>query len=127
MAVENTIVNTTKPLLSGRQYDYFRNVLHYILPGISATGFTGAQFWEIPNIEQIIGTSAIVMLILSLFLRYSKRSYTASDYRYDGTIKLEQDSNEKKIFSMEFNSDPHDFDQKKQVVFKVTSKYVSAS
>ena len=120
------VENTTKPLLSGRQYDYFKNVLHYILPGISATCFTGAQFLDIVNTEPIVGTSAIGMLVLSLFLRFSKRSYNASGTKYDGTIKLERDDNDKKIFSMEFNSDPHDFDQKKQVVFNV-SKYVSSS
>ena len=112
------VENTTKPLLSGRQYDYFRNVLHYILPGISATYFTSAKFFEIDNTEPIVGTSAIVMLILSLFLRFSKRSYNASDAKYDGNIMVEH-KGATKVFSLNLSSDPLELHKKDKVTFKV--------
>jgi len=55
-----------------------------------------------------------------LILGYSKRSYNASEVKYDGTIDVEQ-LEDKKVFSLNLNSDPEKLDTKDQLIFKVNS------
>lgn len=109
------------PMLSGRTYDSLRYFVQYILPGSGTLYFTIASIWGLPYAEKIVGTLAAVALFLSLIIGISKRSYNASEAKYDGALVVVQQG-PTKVFSLNLNTDPEDLEKKLQVVLRVDAQ-----
>lgn len=82
------------------------------LPVLGVLYYFLVQFWGFPNGVEVLGTFLITITFLSLILGFS------SKIQYDGSIDVETMDN-KKVFSLNLNSDPEDLDRKKEVIFKV--------
>lgn len=104
--------------LTGRSYDFLKSAAQIYLPGIASLYFALAQIWGLPKAEEVVGTITAVDLFLGLLLGQSSKAYNNSDARFDGSIDVTE-VDEKKMFSLNLDSDPNDLSEKDQVVFKV--------
>lgn len=95
------VESTTTPLLSGKVYDYLNYLVKYVLPGGGTLYFTLATIWGLEYGEQVVGTLAAVTIFLSLLLGFSKRSYNASDEKYDGRLVVDTSNPLKDTYSLE--------------------------
>lgn len=106
-----------KPFLSGRVYDFLKNMVQLILPALGTFYFTIAAIWGLPAAEEVVGTLAAVATFGGVTLRLSKQSYDNSDIRYVGEtwVNFTEDG-PKRVFNV--TADTIDPD-KKTLEFKV--------
>lgn len=108
-------------MLSEAVYDRMKFVALVLLPALQTLYFTLGAIWDLPSVEQVIGTLASVDTFLGVILGLSTKSYNSSDAKYDGKIVLKELEDGKKLYSLELDGDPQDLDQKKEVTFKIDS------
>lgn len=109
---------TSSPLISNRLYDTLKWIAQILLPAIGALYFGLGDIWNLPKVNEVVGTLTVIDAFLGVLLGASARQYNNSDAKYDGTIDvLEQD--ETKLFSLNLDSDPDDLENKDEVLFKV--------
>lgn len=110
----------SKPLLTDRTYDLFKNFVEIIVPGAGAFYFTISQIWNLPYGEEVVGTLAAVALFLGLFLKKSRSSYEASGAAYDGIIKIDEGEG-RRVASLILDKyeDPADIVDLDKATFKV--------
>jgi len=111
---------TVKPL-NNKVYAAGKWIAQIGLPAAATLYFALSQVWGLPNATEVVGTITSFDAFIGVLLGLSTASYNASDAKYDGTITVVQDSDEKKTFSLNLPGDPENLDQQKQVVFKVVS------
>lgn len=106
------------PIKTNRLYDSLKFIALVFLPALGTLYFALAGYWNLPNAEQIVGSITAVDAFLGLILHLNTKAYNSSDAKYGGTIDIEQVEN-KKIYSLNLNSDPDDLDTKDQVIFRI--------
>lgn len=111
-------------MLNKGTYDLFKRSVQLGLPALGALYFTLAQIWGLPKSEEVVGTAAAINLFLGVMVTISHQQYTNSDARFDGSIDVAE-MDEKKVFSLNLDSDPNDLEGKDQVIFKVKSKLLN--
>lgn len=120
----------TKPngfVLGETLYLRLKFVVQVLLPALATLYFTLGPAWNLPHVEQVIGTIAAIATFLGVTLGISTRSYNASDAKYDGNLDILENDNGGKIYSLELNGPVEEIDGKDQVIFKVgTSDTISS-
>ena len=104
--------------MSNKVYDVLKYIAQIVLPALGTLYFTLAGIWNLPAAEQVLGTIVAVDTFLGVCLQLSSRAYAKSEKRFDGAIHVEE-TEEKKIFSLELKGDPNEIDRKDQLLFKV--------
>ena len=102
-------------------YKIAKFLVQVFLPAISTLYFTLGGIWDLPNVEQVIGTIAAVTIFLGVLLGLSSKAYNASDARFDGSIVISDNGEGKKVYTLELNGDPQEIDSAASVTFRVTS------
>ncbi len=116
MATETS--QSSSVMLNKETYDLFKRSVQLGLPALGALYFTLAQIWGLPKSEEVVGTAAAINLFLGVMVTISHQRYINSDARFDGSIDVAE-LDEKKVFSLNLDSDPNDLEGKDQVIFKV--------
>lgn len=113
----------SKPLLADNTYDFLKNLVERVLPGLGTLYFTIAQIWGLPYAEQVVGTIAALSLFLGLLLRRSAKSYEASGAAYDGVIRVDETEDGRRVASLILDNyeDPAEIVELDKAVFKVES------
>lgn len=106
-------------LFSNGVYDWLRHISQITLPAVGTLYFAIAQIWGFPNGEEVVGTIIAVDAFMGLLLSVSSKTYKNSEAKYDGSIDVEQQEDDTKLFSLSLNSDPEELETKTEVVFKV--------
>ena len=106
-------------LLSDSTYDSLKGAAQLGIPALATLYFTLSQIWGLPYGEEVVGTLAAINAFLGVILRYSSKSYSASESKYDGSIDVEQIEDGVKRFTLNLNGDPETLDTRNQVVFKI--------
>lgn len=117
--MSNTTSNTSTPLLSDKTYDFIRYFIQYVLPGAGTLYFTLASIWGLPNAEQVVGTLAATTVFLSLLLGYSKKSYVASEAKYDGALVVDTSNPDKDIYSLEVTTPLDEVNNSNHILLKI--------
>ena len=104
--------------MSNKTYDVLKYIAQIVLPALGTLYFTLAGIWNLPAAEQVVGTIVAVDTFLGVVLQLSSVAYAKSEERFDGAIHVEE-TQEKKVFSLELKGDPNEIDQKDQLLFKV--------
>lgn len=105
-------------MITGKPYAYLKFITLILLPAAGTLYFTLAGIWGLPAAEQVVGTIVAIDTFLGIVLQISSSKYNASDEKYDGVAKV-TDTPDKKTFNLVLNDDPIDFDQKKELLFRV--------
>lgn len=113
--------NSQDHLLGNKMYDILKYGVEVVLPGLGTLYFTLGTLWGLPFGDEIVGTCAALALFFGLLVGYSRKSYDKSDAKYDGVLEVEP-SEEGKTFALNFDGDPYDLDQQKELRLKVNPK-----
>lgn len=111
--------DTPKPLFNDKVYDVLTFLVKVVLPGISTLYFTLGDLWGLPYVTQIVGTLAATAVFLGLILQYSKKSYNASDAKYDGSLKVDTSDPLTDKYNLEVAVPFEELASKKQIILKV--------
>lgn len=106
------------PLLSSSTYNILKHVAQIGLPFLAALYFALGQIWTLPDVDQVMATTATVNTLLGLLLGYSTVTYNSSEEKYAGVIQVAE-SEIKTVAQLLFNKDPQDVLQQSQAVFKI--------
>ncbi len=105
-------------LLNKNVYDVLKFIAQIALPAAGALYFGLAQIWHLPKAEEVVGTVTVVDTFLGVMLGLSTSQYNRSDDKYDGVIEVIETA-DKKTFAVKPLTDPNEFDQQKELLFKV--------
>lgn len=105
-------------MLNKKFYDVLKFIAQIALPAAGALYFGLAQIWHLPKAEEVVGTVTVVDTFLGVMLGISTSQYNKSDDKYDGVVEVIETA-DKKTFAIKPLSDPDEFDQKKELLFRV--------
>lgn len=77
-------------LLNNKVYNLLKFFAQIVLPALATLYFALAMLWSFPDPQQVVGTITAVDTFLGVILGISSASYKASDNRFDGALKLEE-------------------------------------
>lgn len=107
-------------VMSPALYDKVRALVQTILPALSTLYFALGAIWGFPNVEQVVGTVAALITFGGVMLTLSRKTYNASDARFDGKVIIETTESGGKMYSLELNdASIDDIEHKKSLAFKV--------
>lgn len=107
-------------ILTGKLYDTLKLVALVLLPALSTVYFGLGNIWGWPNIEQVIGSIAVIDTALGTLIGVSSKRYNNSDVRFDGVIVSEHDGGGLQSASLELKGDPETIlTTQEEVRFKV--------
>lgn len=109
-----------QPLLSDLMYNRLKELNMKVLPAFAALYAALAVFWDFPNGEQVVGTTAAVTVAISVLLTWANKRYEASGVGYDGSIEV-QELDGRKVAVMDLPKAPADMIEQKTVVLKVNN------
>lgn len=115
------VASTKSPLLSNRTYDALMRMVQYVLPGFGTLYFTLAQIWGFPYGEQVVASCSALAIFLGVVLGVSKKSYAASNVRYDGAMVVDFANPDKDVFTLEVDTPLFELGDKNELVFKVVN------
>lgn len=104
-------------VFSNAIYDKLKWIAQYLLPGLGTLYFALAGIWGLPYGEQIVGTITAADTFLGLLLGISEKSYPG-----DGTMSINEASEDKDIYNLELNVPVEELANKKTITFKVDNK-----
>jgi hypothetical protein len=118
---DSSTVPPTGLIIGSKLYDKLKILALVILPAVSTLYFTLGNAWDLPNIEQVIGSIAAVGTFLGSVLGLSSASYKASDARFDGSINVTESIEGVKLFTLELDGNPEDLENKDAILFRIRS------
>lgn len=80
--------DTKAAMLTNKTYDAIRWVAQYFLPALGTLYLTVSAIWGLPGGEQVLATVTALALFLGVIMGISKKSYTAGENQYDGTLTV---------------------------------------
>lgn len=115
---ENSEKSKRNYFFGNMTYNVLKFFAQILLPAVGTLYFALAGIWGLPDAERVIGSITAFDTFLGVLLSFSAVSYNKSDAKYAGTIQVNE-TDEKKTFLLDLNSDPDDLDKKKEVLFKI--------
>lgn len=106
-------------LLSSKLYDKIKVLVQVILPAFAALYFALGATWNLPAVEQVLGTVAALTTFLGVLLKASKSSYDASDTKFDGQLVLSIGERGQLQHTFELNDQPEGIPEKTEFKLKV--------
>lgn len=113
---------TTVPVLSNKTYDVLKYVVTIVLPALATLYSAIGLLWGAPATEQVVATIVALTTFLGATLNLSGRQYVESGAKYDGTLNVSENEAGAKTLEMEFEGDPYELDNQKEVAFRVKKK-----
>lgn len=105
-------------MFSGKVYDILKWIVQIVLPAFGTAYFGLAPLWHLPNLNEVLGTTAIVATFLGVSLGISTKNYNKNE-KYVGDINVTTNAEGTKTYSLEVEGDLDELDQKSEVTFKV--------
>lgn len=103
---------------SNKLYDALKYIAQVVLPALGTLYFAIAQTWGLSHANEVVGTIVAVDAFLGVVLHLSSNAYKNTDANFDGTLDVTE-TEDKKSFLLNFDTDPHELDQKKTVTLRV--------
>lgn len=103
---------------SNKLYDALKYIAQVILPALGTLYFAIAQTWGLSHANEVVGTIVAVDAFLGVVLHLSSNAYKNTDANFDGTLDVTE-TEDKKSFLLNFDTDPHELDKKKTVTLRV--------
>ena len=113
-------------MLGNKAYDVAKRLVQVGLPAISALYFGLGQIWGFPEVENVVGSIAIITAFLGTILGISHSNYKNSDAAYDGNMVITSPNGPDgpKQASLELNPDVlvENIEDRRSIAFKVQTR-----
>lgn len=106
---------------NNKVYDALKYVAQVVLPALGTLYFAVAQTWGLSHANEVVGTIVALDTFLGVVLHLSSNAYKSTDANFDGTLDVTE-TEDKKSFLLNFETDPDELDQKKTVTLRVNKK-----
>ncbi len=106
----------TYPLMGHAAYSFVKNTAMIVLPASGALYFGLAQIWGFPRPEDVVGTIALLNTFLGVLAGVASQSYKHSSSKYDGTISLVVDEQDRTLVHVQTDTD---ITAKNEALFKI--------
>ena len=103
-------------VFSNKVYDQLKWIAQYLLPALGTLYFALSGIWNLPYGEQVVGTITAIDTFLGVLLGISSKGYEG-----DGTMTIDDSSEEKDIYNLELNIPAEELANKKTITFKVNN------
>lgn len=107
--------------LNNNVYDFLKWFVMIFLPASGALYFGLSTYWPLPNVEGVVGTTAIAATFLGTLLGISTASYKKSDVGYDGELQVLTDDEQKDVYRFVLHEDLDALVGKDKLNIKVNS------
>lgn len=110
-------------LLNDRAYNVIRLLAMVWIPAIQAAYFSIAQLWGFSHTEAIVGTIAVLNVLLGAIAGVSQKVYNVTGAKYDGTFVIKtnpEDSTTSVVISVP--EDAASWLKKSEITFKAVDK-----
>jgi hypothetical protein len=105
--------------MSDKIYNKVKWFVQIVLPAISTLYFTLGALYDLPAVEQVMGTCAALAVFLGGLIGLSTKAYNKSDEKYAGVVVVNEDA-DKDLYSIETFGDPEEtVKNSKEVLLKV--------
>lgn len=113
--------NNGRLMFSDGFYAFGKKLVQIILPAFGSLYFGLGHVWNLPNVEQVVGTVTVVATFIGTCLGLSSRSYDASGAAYEGhlTVQPMLDTGVPKVTGLHFDGEPADLKDKDSITLKV--------
>lgn len=108
-----------KVTMNNKFYDVLKWIAQYLLPGLATLYFTIASIWNLPYVEEVLGTITAVDTFLGVILGIASKSYNKNK---DGTLNIDSSNPEKDVLSFKLGVPIEELSKHKSVTFNVNSK-----
>jgi hypothetical protein len=107
-------------VFTDRMYKILKSFALLWLPALGTLYFTLGAIWNLPNVEEVIGTMSAVDAFLGVLLGVSTKAYESLVPKYDGHIAVSKNpETNAPVFSLELDDDPSSLLGKDKVVFRI--------
>jgi hypothetical protein len=114
------------PLLTNRAFDALKWLAQIGLPGAGTLYFALAGLWNLPNVEQVVGSITAVDVFLGLMLGLSTTKYNKTAGSPDGQLIVTEDPDSgEKYLSLGVNQNVEAMLNKGAVKFNVVKNVVA--
>lgn len=86
--------------ISNKTYDILKAIAQYILPAIATLYFTLASIWNLPYVEQVLGTLTVIDGAIGALIGIASKTYSKSK---DGTLHIDTSNPEKDTYNFELD------------------------
>ena len=108
--------------VGNKVYDVLKFVVMLFLPAVSTLYFGLGAIWDLPNVEQVVGSIAAIAAFLGALTGLSTKAYKASEARYGGVINVSTNEVGTKTYSLDLVGEPDDLSDLTEVIFKIGSR-----
>lgn len=109
--------------LTNKAYDVLKWVVTVVLPAFGALYFGLGTIWGLPNIEQVLGSTAVLATFIGTLIGLSTAQYNSSGREYDGEFDVVEDPGGMRNVHMSLNGDPETMLlEKDKLVFRVVKQ-----
>lgn len=105
-------------VLSSKTYEFFKNLVQLILPGVGTLYFTVAEIWDLPASEKVVATLAAIATFLGVILKISSTTYEKLENWSDGDMVWTEDEDGASKLSFALDTPPNVLAEKDRVTFK---------
>lgn len=105
-------------VLSNKAYDFLKNVVLVVLPGLASLYAGLAELWKLPNVTGVVASITLVTTFLGLILKVSTRKYNNTENAPDGDLFVSEVDGEKYL-SLGANRSIDEISTKETVMLKV--------
>lgn len=109
-------------VLSEKAYEFFKNLVQLVLPGVGTLYFTIAEIWDLPASEKVVATLAALATFLGVILKISSTTYEKLENWSDGDMIWTEDEDGASKLSFALDTSPRDLAEKDRVTFKKVVK-----
>jgi hypothetical protein len=104
---------------NSKVYDAIKYFAQIVLPAFGTLYFGLGGIWDLPKVNEVIGTIVVVDTFLGMLLGISSHMYNKSDQRFDGAIDKVEDG-DTTLYSINVDGDPAQvLEEKNELTLKV--------
>lgn len=105
-------------VLSPKAYEFFKNLVQLILPGLGTLYFSIAKIWELGYGEQVVATLAAIATFLGIVLKISSNTYDKLEMGFDGDMIVTEDEDGGQTMRLDLKTDADVLALKDKISFK---------
>lgn len=104
-------------VLSEKAYQFLKNLVQIVLPGLGTLYFSIAEIWGLPAGEKVVATLSAIAVFLGIILKISSSTFEKLGKAFDGDFVVE-DGEDGMSFRLALDTGPEELALKDRITFR---------